>query len=178
MSSSSAGANRQLDLFAGAGDPSDHTAAPTVDRARFVVSELDDDALIAAIPHASVGDCRSLAAEAGRRRLVGATGALETLCRRFQGFAIIVLSKLRPSCTSAFRVTSSSHCCGTMRRRSAPAATAALAPRPRPFLCWASCSMTLIALSRVRRLVRSAGWVGPRLDLACCGCCARCPVLR
>jgi hypothetical protein len=88
MSSSSAGSNRQLDLFAGAGDPSEHTAPPTVDRARFVVSELDDDALIAAIPHASVGDCRSLAAEAGRRRLVGAIGALETLCRRFQGFGI------------------------------------------------------------------------------------------
>jgi HEAT repeat protein len=35
-----------------------------------------------------VGDSRSLAAEAGRRRLVGAIDALEALCRRFQGFGI------------------------------------------------------------------------------------------
>jgi hypothetical protein len=47
-----------------------------------------------------------------------------------------------------------------------------------PFLRWASCSMTLIALSRVRRPVHSGGWVGPRQDLACCDCCASCPVLR
>lgn len=77
---------RQLDLFAGAG--TDQTAAPTVDRPRLVAPELDDGALIAAIPPASLGDCRSLAAEAGRRRLAGAIAALEALCRRFQGFGI------------------------------------------------------------------------------------------
>src|SRR5215472_8459360 len=77
---------RQLDLFAEAGHHSDRTAATRFDRPRLVASELDDDALIAAIPHASLGDCRSLAAEAGRRRLVGAIAALEALCRRFQGF--------------------------------------------------------------------------------------------
>src|SRR5215468_22117 len=76
---------RQLDLFAGAGNHSGHTT-PRVDRPRVVVRELDDDALIAAIPSASLGDCRNLAAEAGRRRLVGAIAALEALCRRFQGF--------------------------------------------------------------------------------------------
>ena len=79
---------RQLDLFAGAGNPSDHTAASMVGRPRNLAQELDDDALIAAIPLASLGDCRSLAAEAGRRRLVGAIAALEALCRRFQGFGI------------------------------------------------------------------------------------------
>jgi hypothetical protein len=79
---------RQLDLFAGAGNPSDHTAAPTVGRPRNVAPGLADDALIAAITLASLGDCRSLAAEAGRRRLVGAIAALEALCRRFQGFGI------------------------------------------------------------------------------------------
>jgi HEAT repeat protein len=77
---------RQLDLFAGAGEHSAHTAAPRVDRPRVVASELDDDGLIAAILPSSLGDCRSLAAEAGRRRLVGAIDALEALCRRFQGF--------------------------------------------------------------------------------------------
>ena len=79
---------RQLDLFAGAGNHSHHTAALPVGRPRNVAPELDDDALIAAIPPASLGDCRSLAAEAGRRRLVGAIAALEALCRRFQGFGI------------------------------------------------------------------------------------------
>src|SRR5215472_9738970 len=77
---------RQLDLFAGAGNHSGHTTPPRVDRPRVVVRELDDDALIAAIPPASLGDCRDLAEEAGRRRLVGAIDALEALCRRFQGF--------------------------------------------------------------------------------------------
>jgi hypothetical protein len=77
---------RQLDLFAGAGNHSDHTAAPRVDRPHLVAPELDDDALIAAIPQASLRDCRNLAAEAGRRRLVGAIAALEALCRRFKGF--------------------------------------------------------------------------------------------
>jgi hypothetical protein len=79
---------RQLDLFAAGGNHSDHTAAPTVDRPRLVAPELDDDALIAAIPSVSLGDCRSLAAEAGRRRLVRAIAALEALCRRFKGFGI------------------------------------------------------------------------------------------
>ncbi|MBV8935767.1 MAG: hypothetical protein JO095_08195 [Alphaproteobacteria bacterium] len=78
----------QLDLFAGSGHRPDQTAAPTVVRPRRIASELDDDELIAAIPHASVGDCRSLTAEAGRRQLVGAIVALEALCRRFRGFGL------------------------------------------------------------------------------------------
>jgi hypothetical protein len=78
----------QLDLFAGSGNRPEQTGAPTAARKRPVPSELDDDALIEAIPHASVGDCRSLAAEAGRRRLVGAVVALEVLCRRFRGFGL------------------------------------------------------------------------------------------
>jgi hypothetical protein len=81
-------AARQLDLFAGADNHSDHTAAPRVDRPRLDARELDDDTLIAAIPSVSLGDCRSVAAEAGRRRLVRAIAALEALCRRFQGFGI------------------------------------------------------------------------------------------
>ena len=77
---------RQLDLFAGAGSALDHSAAPTANRPRPIAPELDDDALIAAIPTASLSDCRSLTAEARRRRLVEAIPALEALCRRFQGY--------------------------------------------------------------------------------------------
>ena len=50
--------------------------------------DLDDAGLVAAIPGASLADCRELAAEAGRRRLVPAIPALEALCRRFQGFGL------------------------------------------------------------------------------------------
>jgi hypothetical protein len=78
----------QLHLFAGNGNRPDQIAAPTADRPRRIASELEDEALIAAIPHASVGDCRSLAAEAGRRQLVGAVLALEALSRRFRGFGL------------------------------------------------------------------------------------------
>jgi hypothetical protein len=49
---------------------------------------LDDAALIAAIPDAGLADCRALAAEAGRRRLLPAIPALEALCRRFRGFGL------------------------------------------------------------------------------------------
>src|SRR5262249_57616808 len=80
--------DQQLDLFAGAGAHLDHIAAPRADRPRLVASELDDDALIAAIPYASVRESSNLAAEAGRRQLVGAIDALEALCRRFQGFGL------------------------------------------------------------------------------------------
>jgi hypothetical protein len=79
---------RQLDLFAGSGNRPDRIAAPTAARPCHIASELDDDALTAAIPHASLGDCRSLAAEASRRRLVGGVVALEALCRRFRGFGL------------------------------------------------------------------------------------------
>jgi HEAT repeat protein len=79
---------QQLDLFDGAGYQSDQTAPLTVGRPHLVASELDDDALIAAIPPASLGDCGTLAAEAGRRKPAGAIAALEALCRRFQGFGI------------------------------------------------------------------------------------------
>lgn len=78
----------QLDLFAGSGNRPDQPAAPTAGRARRIASELEDDALIAAIPHASVADCRTLAAEAGRRQLAEAVLALEALCRRFRGFGL------------------------------------------------------------------------------------------
>jgi hypothetical protein len=84
----SSGCDRQLDLFAAAGQRPDQTAVPAIGRPRLVAPELDDDALVAAIPSATLGDCRGLAAEAGRRRLTAAIPALEALCRRFRGFGI------------------------------------------------------------------------------------------
>ena len=83
----SSGCEWQLDLFAGAGQRPDEPA-PAVARPRLIAPKLDDEALVAAIPSASLGDCRGLAAEAGRRRLAAAIPALNALCRRFRGFGI------------------------------------------------------------------------------------------
>ena len=52
----------------------------------LVLSEIDDERLIAAIPESSLADSGVLAAESGRRRLAAAVPALATLCRRFAGF--------------------------------------------------------------------------------------------
>src|SRR5262249_33808500 len=81
------GCERQLDLFGGAGHRPDE-AAPSGRRPRLVAAELGDEGLVAAIPSASLGNCRGLAAEAGQRRLTVAIPALEALCRRFRGFGI------------------------------------------------------------------------------------------
>jgi hypothetical protein len=78
---------QQLDLFSDAGPererPLRHGVGPPL-----VVAEMDDDALIAAIPESSLADTVALAAEAGRRQLAAAVPALAALCRRFAGFGI------------------------------------------------------------------------------------------
>jgi hypothetical protein len=53
-----------------------------------VARDLEDEALIAAIPPASLDHYAALVAEAARRRLTAAIPALEALCRRFAGFGI------------------------------------------------------------------------------------------
>jgi HEAT repeat protein len=77
-------AGQQLDLFAAdpIGIEPDGWSAPPPLRA----ADLADAALIAAFPDARLATAPSLAAEAGRRRLVGAIPALERLCRRLVGF--------------------------------------------------------------------------------------------
>ena len=76
----------QLDLFSGSGIPP-ATQAPAVGRPpRPSPAELDDAALLAAIPASGLADGPSLAAEAGRRRLAPAIPVLEDYCRRFAGF--------------------------------------------------------------------------------------------
>jgi hypothetical protein len=60
---------RQLDLFAATGSPPASRAEPNVGEPELVPADLDDDALIAAILAAGIGDAPDLAAEAGRRGL-------------------------------------------------------------------------------------------------------------
>ena len=84
----SSGCDRQLDLFARAGQRLDQTAVPAIGRRHLAAAKLGDDALVTAIPSASLSDCRGLAAEAGHRRLAAAIPALEKLCWRFRGFGV------------------------------------------------------------------------------------------
>jgi HEAT repeat protein len=79
---------RQLDLFSASGIPPQSHAEPRVRQPELVPADLDDAALIAAIPPAGIADAPDLAAEAGRRQLVAAIAALEQLCLRFAGFGL------------------------------------------------------------------------------------------
>lgn len=79
---------RQLDLFSGRGLPEEDGSAARVEPVRLVASDLDDAALVAALPDARLANCRTLCWEAGQRRLTAAVPALEALCRRFKGFGL------------------------------------------------------------------------------------------
>jgi len=77
---------RQLDLFSqtsGSAEPSssDEVAQPVI-----AVEAIEEDDLLAALPHSGIADSLALAAEAGRRCMTAAIPALEGLCRRFSGF--------------------------------------------------------------------------------------------
>jgi hypothetical protein len=61
---------------------------------------LEDEALIVAIPSAGVDDYAVLVAEAARRRLTAAVPAIEALCRRFAGFGI---DRMVPEQSTALR---------------------------------------------------------------------------
>jgi hypothetical protein len=84
----------QLDLFSAAGIPAEQplpqglALRPAAISRCAQVTDLDDEALIAAIPTANLGDCAALTAEAARRRLAAAIPSLDALCRRFSGFGI------------------------------------------------------------------------------------------
>ncbi len=81
-------ADRQLNLFAGGGvaDPG-AGVGPTLAPAT-PPGDLDDHALIVAIPVAGQTRYRALIDELIRRRPAGAVDALESLCRRFKGFGL------------------------------------------------------------------------------------------
>jgi HEAT repeat protein len=76
---------RQLDFFSDIGVGVEQGASPSMGPA-LVLSEIDDEGLIAAIPESSLAESCLLAAEAGRRRLAAAVPALAALCCRFAGF--------------------------------------------------------------------------------------------
>jgi hypothetical protein len=76
----------QLDLFAGSGSPTAPHSPPSAGSRPIPPAELDDAALLAAIPTSGVTDGPALAAEAGRRRLAAAVPVLADYCRRFAGF--------------------------------------------------------------------------------------------
>jgi HEAT repeats len=74
----------QLDLFAGVSLTGEFRAPAYQDAPD--AAALPDDALVAALPIATLFTAPLLAAEAARRRLVSAVPALERLCRRLTGF--------------------------------------------------------------------------------------------
>lgn len=78
----------QLDLFSGSGFLPATQPAPLARHSVVAPAELDDAALLAAIPASGVADGPSLAAEAGRRRLANAIPVLEGYCRRFAGYGM------------------------------------------------------------------------------------------
>jgi HEAT repeat protein len=80
--------DRQLDLFAATGYSPERHDRPVFGRPELVPADLDDDALIEAIPWAGMMEASALAAEAARRRLRSALPALEQLCLRFAGFGL------------------------------------------------------------------------------------------
>lgn len=80
--------NTQLDLFCARANPVERVAPGDESRPAILWSIVDDDCLVAALPHAGMSDSLALAAEAGRRGLGAAVPALESLCRRFTGFGV------------------------------------------------------------------------------------------
>ncbi len=78
-------ANAQGDLFAAGGWPEAAVEAVAIS-VSLSPKDLDDAALLAAVPYAKLGDCEMLSAELVERRLAAAAPALEALCRRFRGF--------------------------------------------------------------------------------------------
>jgi HEAT repeats len=77
-------AERQLDLFAA--DRIGVEQHSGCEKPLLRAAELDDTALVAALPDAGLTSAPSLAAEAARRRLAEAVPALDRLCRRLTGF--------------------------------------------------------------------------------------------
>jgi hypothetical protein len=78
----------QLDLFAARGIAATSPASEWEPPRRLAPSQLDDAALIAAIPYVRQADCSAVTAEAVRRGLISAVPAFEALCRRFKGVGL------------------------------------------------------------------------------------------
>jgi hypothetical protein len=79
---------QQLDLFSAAVTRVELPSRQTLVPPPPAVANLDDRALIAAIPAANLAESVALANEAGRRRLAAAVPAFAAVCGRFAGFGI------------------------------------------------------------------------------------------
>ena len=77
---------QQLDLFCFVPAPAEPPPSDEVARAVIGLDSIEDEELVAALPHASLANSVALAAEAGRRCMTAAVPALEALCGRFSGF--------------------------------------------------------------------------------------------
>jgi hypothetical protein len=77
---------QQLDLFRYVPAPVDSPPSDEMARPVMGLDSIEDEELLAALPHARLADSLALAAEAGRRRMTAAVPALEALCGRFSGF--------------------------------------------------------------------------------------------
>lgn len=75
----------QLDLFT-AGTPAAKSCSSQAPRLTVAVGDMNDEALLSAIPGAGMMDTIALAGEAGRRKLAAAVPALEAVCRLLTGF--------------------------------------------------------------------------------------------
>lgn len=76
----------QLDLFRYVPAPAEPPPSDELARSALAPDTMEDDELLAALPHATITDSHALAAEAGRRRMTAAVPVLEALGRRFAGF--------------------------------------------------------------------------------------------
>jgi hypothetical protein len=77
---------QQLDLFRYVPAPPEPPPSDEAARSALAPDTMEDDELVAALPHATITDSLTLAAEIGQRRVTAAVPALEALCRRFAGF--------------------------------------------------------------------------------------------
>jgi HEAT repeats len=77
---------QQLDLFRHVPAPAELPPSDEVSRPVAAPETMENDELLASIPHARITDSLALAAEAGRRRMAAAIPGLEALCNRLSGF--------------------------------------------------------------------------------------------
>ena len=77
---------QQLDLFRDTPTSAEPYTYDEVAQPVIAVEAIEEDDLLAALPHSGIADSLALAAEAGRRCMTAAIPALEGLCRRFSGF--------------------------------------------------------------------------------------------
>ena len=89
---------KRFDLFSANNSSLEGHAGPDAKGIDVSPAELDDNALLAAIPVSGLREGSALAAEAGRRGLAEAIPILEGYCHRFSGFGAV---RSRGGCTGA-----------------------------------------------------------------------------